>query len=267
MAGNFFSSNNSGKLLGIESSHFQFLLFCIHCNYKKFDITLREFEHFAKSDIANKHDNHRVQTFVYISSAKLNHHFMLGTFTEGLLLVPGIEEKLKEYELVIDTHRVLVFNYKIATLYFGSGDYATCIDYLQRIINDHVDLRYDLQCYARLLHLMAHYELGNFDIIESLIKSVFRFMAKMENLTVVEEEMFKFLRNSFHVSARKLKPEFEKFLQKIKKLEKNRFETRSFAYLDVISWVESKVYEKTMGQVIHEKYLKSRKRIYHQEAV
>jgi len=192
---------------------------------------------------------------------------MLGTFTEGLLLVPDIEEKLKEYELVIDTHRVLVFNYKIATLYFGSGDYATCIDYLQRIINDHVDLRYDLQCYARLLHLMAHYELGNFEIIESLIKSVFRFMAKMENLTVVEEEMFKFLRNSFHVSARKLKPEFEKFLQKIKKLEKNRFETRSFAYLDVISWVESKVYEKTMGQVIHEKYLQSRKRLYRHEAV
>ena len=236
-------------------------------NYKKFDITLRQFEHFAKSDIANKHDNHRVQTFVYISSAKINHHFMLGTFTEGLLLVPDIEEKLKEYELVIDTHRVLVFNYKIATLYFGSGDYATCIDYLQRIINDHVDLRYDLQCYARLLHLMAHYELGNFEIIESLIKSVFRFMAKMENLTVVEEEMFKFLRNSFHVSARKLKPEFEKFLQKIKKLEKNRFETRSFAYLDVISWVESKVYEKTMGQVIHEKYLQSRKRLYRHEAV
>ena len=231
-------------------------------NYEKFDITLKEFEKFAKSEIANKHANHRVQVFVYISSAKINHHFMLGTFTKGLALVPHIEEKLKEYDLIIDTHRVLVFNYKIATLYFGSGDYATCIDYLQRIINDNVDLRYDLQCYARLLHLMAHYELGNFDIIESLIKSVFRFMAKMENLTVVEEEMFKFLRNSFHVSARKLKPEFEKFLQKIKQFEKSRFETRSFAYLDVISWVESKVYEKTMGEVIHEKYLKSRKRKY-----
>ncbi len=115
---------------------------------------------------------------------------MLGTFSEGLKLIPYIEEQLAKYELFIDTHRVLVFNYKIATLYFGSGDYATCVDYLQRIINDHVDLRYDLQCYARLLHLMAHFELGNFDIIESLIKSVFRFMSKMENLTVVEEEMF-----------------------------------------------------------------------------
>ena len=91
---------------------------------------------------------------------------------------------------------------------------------------------------------MAHYELGNFDIMEYLIKSVYRFMAKMENLTVVEEEMFKFLRHSFNVPKNKLKPELEKFLQKIKQFEKSRFETRAFAYLDIISWVESKVYQK-----------------------
>ena len=102
----------------------------------------------------------------------------------------------------IDHHRILVFNYKIATLYFGSGDYNTSIDYLHLIINDHVDLRYDLQCYARLVHLLAHYELGNYELMESLTKSVYRFMAKMKNLTVVEEEMFKFLRKSFQISQK-----------------------------------------------------------------
>ncbi len=83
-------------------------------------------------------------------------------------------------------------------------------------------------------------------------------MSKMANLTVVEEAMFKFLRHSFPLSPRQLKPEFEKFLQSIKHLEKSRFETRAFAYLDIISWVESKVYEKPMSVIIHEKYLQSR---------
>jgi hypothetical protein len=109
---------------------------------------------------------------------------------------------------------------------------------------------------------MAHYELGNFDIIESLIKSVYRFMAKMQNLTIVEEAMFKFLRNSFQLSRQKLKPELEKFLQSIKGLEKNRFQTRSFAYLDIISWVESKVYEKPLSTIIGNKYLQQKTRIY-----
>jgi len=85
-------------------------------------------------------------------------------------------------------------------------------------------------------------------------------MAKMKNLTVVEEEMFKFLRRSFDVPAQKIKPELENLLDKIKHLEKNRLETRSFAYLDVISWVESKVYHKPMSEIIFDKYLNRKKR-------
>ena len=231
-------------------------------NYQKFDDTLKKFEEFALSDRVRLHDNFRTQAFVYIYSAKINQHTMLGTFKQGVLLVPYIIEKIKEYELFIDEHRIMVINYKIATMYFGSGDYATSIDFLQKIINENVEVRSDLQSYSRLMHLMAHYELGNFELMEYLTKSVYRFMAKKENLTVVEEEMFKFLRKSFHVSRNKLQHELEKFLDKIKGLEKNRFETRAFAYLDIISWVESKVYKKTMSEILQEKYLQSRKRIY-----
>ena len=234
-------------------------------NSQGFEIVLNHFKEFAKTPLANRHDNHRVQTFVYIHSAMLNQHFMQGTFSEGLKMVPELEAKLQEHALYLDHHRILVFNYKIATLYFGSGNYGIAIDYLQKIINDHVDLRYDLQCYARLMHLMAHYELGNFEIIDSLVKSVYRFMAKMENLTMVEEEMFKFLRNSFAMPRSKVRTELEAFLKKIKKWEKNRFQTRSFAYLDIISWVEGKVYEKPLGTVIAEKSLLRKQRHYSSE--
>jgi hypothetical protein len=58
-----------------------------------------------------------------------------------------------------------------------------------------------------------------------------------------------------------LKPELEKLLQKIKHLEKSRFETRSLAYLDIISWLESKVYAKPMSHIIQEKYLASKRKI------
>ncbi len=229
-------------------------------NYREFEKTLKKFEKVAQLARVKDHDNFRTLTFIYISTARINQHFMLGTFKQGLSLIPGIEEKLEEFYLFIDSHRILVLNYKFAMLSFGSGDYNRSIDYLQKIINDKTNLRYDLQCYARVLHLMAHYELGNDMLMESLSKSVYRFMAKMKNLTTVEEAMFKFLRNSIPMSPRQLKPEFEKLLHTIKHLEKSRFETRAFAYLDIISWVESKVYDKPMGAVIHEKYLLSKRK-------
>ncbi len=227
-------------------------------NYKKFGETLAEFEKFSETDAANRFENTRIQTFVYLFSGRLNQHIIVGDFKGGLKLLPLIEEKLEEYSLFIDRHRVLVINYKISTIYFGAGDYNRCIDYLHKIINDQIDLRTDLQCYSRLLHLIAHYELGNTEIIEYLIKSVYRFMARMKNFTSVEEEIFKFLRNSFHISKNKLQQEFEILLNKLKQFEHNRFEARAFVYLDIISWLESKVNKKPIAEIIRNKYLSSK---------
>ena len=230
-------------------------------NFNQFRKTLQQFEQFGHTTASRLHDNFRIHTSIYINSAKLNWHLMSGTFHQGLELVNEIQEKLDEYELYVDRHRILVFNYKIATLYFGAGQYDKTIDYLQKIINGPGELRIDLQCYARLLHLMTHYELGNDAIIESLTKSVYRYMARMKNLTVIEEEMFRFLKNSFELSPRVMKPELEKFLYKIKHLEKDRFQTRAFAYLDIISWLESKVQEKPMAEIIYAKYQQSKRKI------
>ncbi len=106
---------------------------------------------------------------------------------------------------------------------------------------------------------MAHFEMGNYELMEYLTKSVYRFMAKKQHVSVLEEEMFKFLRHSFQLPRNKLRAELETFLQKIKKFEKSRFETRAFAYLDIVSWVEAKVYNKPMATIIHDKFLASRR--------
>jgi hypothetical protein len=226
-------------------------------NFKGFDQVLTSFEAFAESPLATKHDNFRVHTSIYINSARINGHLMKGTFSAGVKLVPEIENNLADYALYVDPHRIMLFNYKIATLFFGSRDFDSAIDYLHRIIHGPVDMRIDLQCYARLLHLLSHYELGNYDILDSLSKSVHRFFAKMKNLTDVERAIFNFLQHSFDHPPKEIRARLEKFYDQIRHLEKSRYETRSFAYLDIISWAESKVVNKTMESVINQKYLSS----------
>lgn len=223
-------------------------------NYKKFQATLSDLEAFSQTERVQENDNFRIHSFVYIAQAKMNQHFMTGSFEQSMDLIREVENRLKEYELFIDSHRVLVLNYKIATLYFGNNDFKKSIDYLHKIIHQSTDLRYDLQCYARLLHLLAHFELGNHELIEHLAKSVYRYMAKMENATMLEREMFKFLRHAMNLSRNELKEEMLAFLDRIKELETNRFENRSFAYLDIVSWIESKVQNRKMSEVIKEKY-------------
>ncbi|WP_126970498.1 hypothetical protein [Gynurincola endophyticus] len=256
---NLFEANP--EMLQLETMHFVkgvHNLLTAHVdlkNYQKFTSDLKMFEEFSESPLVKRNINTTIQVFVYLHIAKINQYFLEGTFTEGLAIVPTIEEKLEEYRLYLDRHRVLVFYYKIASLYFGSGDYNTSIDYLNKIINWKVDLRTDLQCYSRLLHLIAHYELKNYDLLEYLFKSVYRFMAKMENLSVTEEEIFKFLRKSFKLSPSQLKPAFIQLLDKLKKHQHNPYETRAFMYLDVISWLESKIDNVPVQTIIRNKYL------------
>jgi len=224
-------------------------------NFERFDQTLERFRQFTQTDIASKNSNIRVQVFTYFNIARLNQHFMHGTFSEGLLLVPKIEAGLDAYRLHLDRHRVLVFYYKIACLFFGSGDNDNCILYLNKIIHIKYSLRTDLQCYARLLHLIAHYELGNYDILDSLTKSVYRYMAKMKNLTIVEEEIFHFLRNTLKQKpGKQLTSAFVHLKNKLEKYEGNPLEARSFMYLDIIGWLESKIRNIPVQDVIKERY-------------
>lgn len=239
----------------LMGAHFDLL------NPKKLAESIEQFEKFAHRKLVLQNENNRILVFTYLYTSKINLNFLEGRFTDGLKLVPHIEEKLKEYELYLDRHRVLVFYYKIACLYFGSGNNEKAIQYLSKITNQKTSLRTDLQCYARLLHLIAHYELGNFELLEYLTKSVYRYMGKMGSLSQVEEEVFKFLRRSLDVGAKALKPEFEKLLSKLKQYEGNRLETRAFAYLDVISWLESKINGVNVQDVIRAKYKREKKNV------
>ena len=259
---NLFDENPSMKTLetihyikglhNLMSSHFNL------GNHQKLKETLQLFKQFSDGPVAGQNINNRIHCFIYYYIAIINLYFLEGDFKKGVQLVPEIEEKLEAYSLYLDQHRILIFYYKIASLYFGSSDYETAIDYLNKIINRKVDLRTDLQCYSRLLHLIAHYELNNYEILDHLIKSVYRFMAKMENLSVVEEEIFKFVRRSFHLNVRTIKPEFEKLLVKLKKYQGNHFESRAFMYLDIISWIESKLAGTSVQEVLRRKYILKR---------
>jgi tetratricopeptide (TPR) repeat protein len=251
------------KMIEIETAHYikgMHNLMSAHFdlrNYTKFNDTINRFEAFTQTPTVLENQNNKIQTFVYLHLSKINRHFMEGTFEAGIASIPLIEEKLTEYELYLDRHRILVFYYKFASLYFGAGNYSASIDYLNKVINLKGDLRTDLQCYARLLHLIAHYELGNFEILEHLLKSVTRFMAKMDNLGLAESEIFSFLKRSFRLQPSALKPAFEKLLEDLKKVEQDKLASRAFMYLDVISWLESKIEGKEVQDIIRDKYLRS----------
>ncbi|MEL7020795.1 MAG: hypothetical protein AAGK47_04255 [Bacteroidota bacterium] len=194
--------------------------------------------------------------YLYKYIHNIKRHFMEGTFTEGLQLVPELVNIIDEDRYNWDHHRVMVFYYRIACLYFSSGDNDKAIDYLNLILNQkNPDYRADIQAFARILSLISHYEMGNMQLVEYQVKSVYRFLAKMEDLGMVQKEIFRFIRKIPRIRPSDTKKEFVHLKNKLEKVRNHPYEKRPFLYLDIISWLESKIEDRNVEEVIRAKFL------------
>ena len=204
--------------------------------------------------------NTELLIFQYLYSNKLHLHFLEGTFSEGEYLVEIINEKINKYSNRLDNHYVVMLYYKIACLYFGMGKNELCIAYLQKIIRSkNIGSAEDLQCFARVLNLIAHYECGlDYDLERQFIDT-YKFLLKMENLQEVQKEFITSIRALSDVYPHEIKKEFKKIHTRLKKFENHPYEKRAFLYLDILSWLESKIENKPISLIIKEKLSKTSK--------
>jgi len=224
-------------------------------HHDKFKNALKKLESITQEKEFPKNDNVKGLIFLYVYSNKFNLHFMEGSFKEGLPLVDEVLAGIKQHKSRIDEHHIMVFYYKIASLYFGIGENKKCIEFLDKIIsNKSLSMREDLLCFSRVLNLVAHYEAGLDYNLDTLIRSTYKFLIRMEDLYEVQKEMIKFLRNLGDIYPNQLRGEFIKLHKKLKTYEDHPYESRAFLYLDVISWLESKIENKSVDLIIKEKF-------------
>jgi len=163
-------------------------------------------------------------------------------------------DQIKEYESKIDVHHIMVFYYKIACMYFGAGKNEECIFYLEKIIsNKDLKMREDLLCYTRVLNLVAHYDAGLDYDIDKLIISTYKFLLKMNDLHEVQRKMISFLKKLSTIYPQDLHKAFVNLHNELSEFENHPYEKRSFLYLDILSWLESKIQNIPVEDIIKQK--------------
>ena len=199
-------------------------------------------------------DNIASLSFLYLYNNKLNYHILEGSFETAEQLVPLILEKIEHHQEHMDEHHEMLFYYKIACIYFGNDKHAESIFYLEKIIsNKNLSMREDLMCFSRLLYLIVNYELGIDFNLEAQIRNTYKFLIKMNDLQEVQKEIIRFMRSLNSIYPSDIKKEFIKMREHFLVLEQNTYEKRAFLYLDIISWLESKIENKKIGDIIRTK--------------
>jgi len=182
---------------------------------------------------------------------KLAYCIITGQFKNGLEVLQQHFEKVQEFDK--DLFERSVFYYYYFCIYFGVGDYDNALGYLNDWLNLPRNIeRQDFQVYVHLMNLIIHFEMGNAMLLESLLRSAYRYLRKSKTSQPIEHQILNFIKSSMKTANaaehRKLLEKFKEEMSDIQKAPR----TRPF---DLTSWLESKIFEKTFEQVIREKHL------------
>src|SRR5690606_30238289 len=194
--------------------------------------------------------------YLYYYLHRIDLHTMRGEFRKRWRGLPELISVVNQNPYNWDEPRIIVFYDKIACLDFGGGDFDRAIDFLNLIMNQRTsDIRTDIQSYARILNLISHYELGNQRLLQYQAKSVYRFLAKKEELQKVQQHSFAFLRKMPSMKLLEVKDHFRDLKSKLEVLQNDPIEKRFFLYLDILSWLQAKIENRSVESVIREKFL------------
>ena len=236
-------------------AHHYVLSSCFHLrNRDKHNEVLANLEYYRKSNYKRFSELSKIISFQYVHTGRLNKIIIEGNFDRSHEVISRVLRRIKKYQDKLDSHKILVFYFKIAWIHFGNSNYSKAIFYLNRIVNNELpNLRVDLQIYSRILFLMCHYELGNFDIFQYSITSFRPYINKVKRefpvLKIVQEMFLKVA----DIPRTEHKPYFKECLSKLKEISANSVYGVSFTYLDVISWLESKMSNTTLAAIIKKK--------------
>jgi hypothetical protein len=200
--------------------------------------------------------NHNISPYIFMGryNNKINFHFLEGSFEEAIPLIPEVLNGVVQHTDQLDQHHIMVLFYKIACIYFGAGNLQKCIEYLQLIISDKsLRVHQDLMCFSRVLNVVAHYDAGLDYELETQVKQTYKFLLKMDELQAVQKEMIRFMRSLTDIYPNELKHAFRQLHTSLKGFENDPYEKRSFLYLDILSWLESKIENRSIGEIIRQK--------------
>ena len=218
---------------------------------KNFNTYLKEIEAFRKDNYTKFNMNSKIMSFMYVHHGRLNKYFLSGDFSEGVRVLPKTIKRINRYKIKLDDHRILVFYFKIAWMYFGNNQPDLTIQFLNKITNQHIEnLRADIQGYSRLLFLMAHYDLENYDIMDYIYRRVKKFYDNYQEKNHVQECVLIFFKTIINLPVSEHLQHFQKLQKKLSKLKEDPFEIRPFLYLDFTAWVEAKITNKPMSAII-----------------
>lgn len=147
----------------------------------------------------------------------------------------------------------LGFFYYKSLAYFLVNDLHSSLSSVNRVINCKSSDRQDIQISAKLLVLLIHYELGNYEILPNIANSAERFFKKIYTEWEVEKEILSFFKNIYKTNG-KQKYLFSEIKNRVEKMIKSNQSSNPSLHQNLIyiymKWLDSKIQNRPLIDII-----------------
>lgn len=226
-------------------------------NYLAFCQLVDRFEEFPVimekiKGLPTRNKREEIQKQYDLFNCELLYFLNSGDLPKGIEVTQKLELWLVKHENEAPRSKLLGLNYNSSLLHFLSGEFRGALKWVNRVLNfPEVEERRDIIQVSRILQLIIHFELENFEIIENLIRSARRYYRKSDRFYEFEglflRTMRKLVRQFPEAHANSLQ-EFLKELQPI------REKIPDWPGLnETLIWVESKLTNQPISKALKPK--------------
>lgn len=191
----------------------------------------------------------KLKQFEYVAANKLGllvDHQVSIHYPE---FIEFVEEGLKIYADDMNKLYRVVCIYNMSNHYLYSGNYKEALRYNYMVLNDSYSFRKDIQKFARLLQVIIHIELGNYDNLEYYLNSIKRYFSEQSNLFAIESWFLEFLKeytSKILVNEKSAIQYLKNKEPELDALQEGDSWRKVTAYFDFRGWFDYKLHGKKM---------------------
>ncbi len=187
----------------------------------------------------NNYLAHRIKEKVIVN--RLAYYLFTKKHKEGVVYVEKIEKELIENETLFNNSFFIASLDSFTMLYFLVGEYSKSLKWVNFILGYKNIMRMDIPCFAKVLNLMIHYELKNYDHLEYILKSTKNFLTKNNSFDSYHKLIVQFFKTLLQeTNSQEIKKKFKALSKELAAIENTEAEKVMFKLFNFREWAEKK---------------------------
>lgn len=161
---------------------------------------------------------------------------------QAIFFADIIFNRMRNNESVQNKDELLSFYFLYAKMLFENKNFLKSLDVINVILkHEYKSIRYDILSYSYFLEIFTHYELKNYQLVESYVLGLTRKLSKHKEKDLSEKIMLKFFSELCSESKIDEKFVLKKYYKKFRLLKKSKYEKAFFSEFPIDDWILKKI--------------------------